>query len=395
MTDISNNIIRTLEDFQEKGGQILFFAQSCGKLETEEEKLDKTLKIEEITEEDLDDIERSHSNLEEFSGEIGEKDLLMSFEETEEEADEENFEREETSCISEESQKETVATISAIVRRTVASVMDKERKLSRKSKSKDDNLKSSLRKEEILKGPSSLFVKRNQLLKAESLPILKTREIKTAVHLPKIRPVEKKRAQSSKAALCRQVGFTVDSTQTFGSFDELKIRKQVMRPKTSTLKSKSFQLGDTLPDETSAGAKDKTIKQITISTASMSIRKTKSAVSLKQFDRKPTEVTKKSPPDTPPSYHDDILDEEGVVKDTFQSLQGLERLWSLYNKVYLDLRELKEEKKVLSAENKHFRGMIRAILEAAALDKTATTSKISTRVGSKYRDLLSAQVGHF
>ncbi|XP_030755341.1 dynein regulatory complex subunit 2 [Sitophilus oryzae] len=77
------------------------------------------------------------------------------------------------------------------------------------------------------------------------------------------------------------------------------------------------------------------------------------------------------------SHQRDILDE------CIEDLEKMESFWNLYNKVEIDVMELKEERSVLQKENKQLRGFIRAVLEAAALAKTIPDSKVSTRVPSQ------------
>ncbi|XP_060522522.1 dynein regulatory complex subunit 2-like [Cylas formicarius] len=84
-----------------------------------------------------------------------------------------------------------------------------------------------------------------------------------------------------------------------------------------------------------------------------------------------------------------------VQRDTFlgkcyESLRRVENFWKMYNKVEIDIMEIKEERKVLTKENKQLRGVIRAVLEAAALKKSNPESRASARVISKSRSAYSA-----
>ncbi|RZB39597.1 hypothetical protein BDFB_001232 [Asbolus verrucosus] len=92
-------------------------------------------------------------------------------------------------------------------------------------------------------------------------------------------------------------------------------------------------------------------------------------------------ISVKSPQPSPPSSLE--AREVDAITSQFASLMNLEKFWMVYSKVDLEFREMKEEKKLLTEQNKHFRGMIRAVLEAAALDQTCPNSKVSTRVASK------------
>ncbi|XP_050295704.1 dynein regulatory complex subunit 2 [Anthonomus grandis grandis] len=73
-----------------------------------------------------------------------------------------------------------------------------------------------------------------------------------------------------------------------------------------------------------------------------------------------------------------------------RSLEKLENFWVMYNKTYIDTKELAEEKDFLEKENKQLRGLIRAVLESAALDKVSPESKVSTRAQSKITGARSA-----
>lgn len=81
--------------------------------------------------------------------------------------------------------------------------------------------------------------------------------------------------------------------------------------------------------------------------------------------------------------------EENLQK-CFQSLEKLENFWFMYNKVNVDYMEMKEEKKLLLKENKHLRGMMRAILEAAVLNNSIPNTRASTRAPSQLRSAYSA-----
>lgn len=70
-------------------------------------------------------------------------------------------------------------------------------------------------------------------------------------------------------------------------------------------------------------------------------------------------------------------------------MASLEKFWFNYNKVEIDYLEIGEEKRSLQRENKELRGMIRAVLEAAALSKSIPSSKVSTRLPSR-RSAISA-----
>lgn len=80
------------------------------------------------------------------------------------------------------------------------------------------------------------------------------------------------------------------------------------------------------------------------------------------------------------------------VDSCLKSLEPIENFWTTYNKVKIDCLELKEEKRVLEHENKQLRGMIRAILEAAALSNSIPNSKVSTRVPSRKISACSATI---
>lgn len=76
--------------------------------------------------------------------------------------------------------------------------------------------------------------------------------------------------------------------------------------------------------------------------------------------------------------------------NTFENLRDLEGFWLILNNVELDCVRLKEQKGLLFEENKHLRGMMRSILEAAALDKSGIGTGIPTRVCSRYKRTKSA-----
>ncbi|CAG9767378.1 unnamed protein product [Ceutorhynchus assimilis] len=78
------------------------------------------------------------------------------------------------------------------------------------------------------------------------------------------------------------------------------------------------------------------------------------------------------------------------LNSCYENLEKLENFWMIYNKCEIDVMELKQEKATLEKENKQLRGLIRAVLEAAVLAKSAPDSKVSTRVQSKRRSAYSA-----
>lgn len=80
---------------------------------------------------------------------------------------------------------------------------------------------------------------------------------------------------------------------------------------------------------------------------------------------------------------------DGIVQRCIDSMASLEKFWFNYNKVEIDYLEIGEEKRSLQRENKELRGMIRAVLEAAALSKSIPSSKVSTRLPSR-RSAISA-----
>ncbi|XP_015838433.1 dynein regulatory complex subunit 2 isoform X2 [Tribolium castaneum] len=80
---------------------------------------------------------------------------------------------------------------------------------------------------------------------------------------------------------------------------------------------------------------------------------------------------------------------EDIVGKEFALLDCMEMFWVAYNRVDLEHREMKEERRVLQGQNKHIRGMIRAVLEAVALDQSPA-SKVPTRAVSKTRGAKSA-----
>lgn len=94
-------------------------------------------------------------------------------------------------------------------------------------------------------------------------------------------------------------------------------------------------------------------------------------------------ISVKSPCSSPKSY-EDLIDKE------FALMECLEKFWEIFNRVDLDFRGMKQEKKVLLEQNKHIRGMIRAVLEAVALNQTTPASKVPTRAVSKSRGTKSA-----
>lgn len=75
---------------------------------------------------------------------------------------------------------------------------------------------------------------------------------------------------------------------------------------------------------------------------------------------------------------------------SFEMIKDLDGLWDLHNNVEFDCMGLRQQRKELIAENKHLRGMMRAVLEAAALDKSGMVTMISTRVCSRYKGSMSA-----
>lgn len=78
--------------------------------------------------------------------------------------------------------------------------------------------------------------------------------------------------------------------------------------------------------------------------------------------------------------------------ESYHQLKDLEKLWSNCNNAEINVIELKSEKSRLFDENKHLRGMLRSILEAATLDKSGMSSKIPTRVCSRYKASKSAPI---
>ena len=93
-------------------------------------------------------------------------------------------------------------------------------------------------------------------------------------------------------------------------------------------------------------------------------------------------ICRKSPPGSPGSSGGSSKEGDIVLRE-FALLECMERFWVIYSKVDVEYMEMRQEKRMLLGQNKHFRGMIRAVLEAAALDQTNPTSKVSTRVASK------------
>ncbi|CAH1376869.1 unnamed protein product [Tenebrio molitor] len=91
-------------------------------------------------------------------------------------------------------------------------------------------------------------------------------------------------------------------------------------------------------------------------------------------------ISAKSPQESTSTSHSK---EEDIVDAEFGLLMDMERFWLVYNKVDLELKELKQEKRLLEGQNKDFRGTIRAVLEAAALDRSTPNSKVPTRAPSK------------
>lgn len=87
---------------------------------------------------------------------------------------------------------------------------------------------------------------------------------------------------------------------------------------------------------------------------------------------------------------DGIFEVDYPFLESFHQLKDLENIWRLHNNVELDCMELKSEKAMLLQENKHLRGMMRSILEAAALDRSGMGTRIPTRVCSRYKATKSA-----
>ncbi|KAJ8929838.1 hypothetical protein NQ314_017441 [Rhamnusium bicolor] len=81
-----------------------------------------------------------------------------------------------------------------------------------------------------------------------------------------------------------------------------------------------------------------------------------------------------------------------IIERCFESLKDMENFWVMFNKVEVDFMEVREEKKMLEKENKQLRGMIRAVLESAALSQSIPNSKVSTRIPSKRRSAYSAPI---
>ncbi|XP_066151654.1 dynein regulatory complex subunit 2 [Euwallacea fornicatus] len=67
----------------------------------------------------------------------------------------------------------------------------------------------------------------------------------------------------------------------------------------------------------------------------------------------------------------------------YEDLEKMENFWMVYNKAEVDIVELKQERATLEKENEHLKGMIRAVLEAAALAKTIPNSTASMIVNPK------------
>lgn len=79
------------------------------------------------------------------------------------------------------------------------------------------------------------------------------------------------------------------------------------------------------------------------------------------------------------------------MDECFESLEKLEGFWTICNKAQIDVMELKREKIYLEKENKQLAGMIKAVLEAAALSQSIPSSTtVPTRTPSRKRGSLSA-----
>ncbi|KAF7276498.1 hypothetical protein GWI33_010224, partial [Rhynchophorus ferrugineus] len=113
--------------------------------------------------------------------------------------------------------------------------------------------------------------------------------------------------------------------------------------------------------------------------------------------------TKKSYPSTSemevsekPKTSDDeeskVYRERDILERCCKNLEKMEKFWVRYNKVEVDIMELKEERSLLETENKRLRGFLRGVLEAAALSKSIPESRVSTAVRSR-RTAYSAPMG--
>lgn len=83
--------------------------------------------------------------------------------------------------------------------------------------------------------------------------------------------------------------------------------------------------------------------------------------------------------------------EATCLDDCYSGLEKLEHFWTAYNKTEVDIMELEQEKTKLEKDNKQLKGLIRAVLEAVALSKSAPNSRGSrSRCQSRGRDSYSA-----
>lgn len=102
---------------------------------------------------------------------------------------------------------------------------------------------------------------------------------------------------------------------------------------------------------------------------------------------------KKEPSSSSSSQSETAISEKpsnNILERCYESLKNMENFWFVFNKVEINYMEVKEEKRVLEAENKQLRGMLRAVLEAAALSQTIPNSRASTRLASRRRSTHSA-----
>lgn len=80
----------------------------------------------------------------------------------------------------------------------------------------------------------------------------------------------------------------------------------------------------------------------------------------------------------------------GILERCYNSLKNMENFWEIFNKVKIDIMEIRVEKKILEQNNKQMRGMIRGILEALVLAQSQPNSNISSRIPSRSRSNYSA-----
>lgn len=90
------------------------------------------------------------------------------------------------------------------------------------------------------------------------------------------------------------------------------------------------------------------------------------------------------------SSHPSADIKKNFLDECYESLEKMENFWVAYNKTEIDVMELKTEKSTLEKENKQLRGLIRAVLESAALTKNIPESRVATRAPSKRRSAYSA-----